>query len=42
MKHLQHIPNQYSSLYGQEPKGNLVFCLENKLVKKRCLYTWVS
>ncbi len=42
MKHLQNIPNQYSSLKGQDPKGSLMLCLDREFVEKRCLYTWVS
>ncbi|KQT17081.1 hypothetical protein ASG31_12075 [Chryseobacterium sp. Leaf404] len=42
MKHLQNIPNQYSTLKGLEPKGILMLCHDHELVEKRCLYTWVS
>ncbi len=41
MKQLHHIFNQYSRLFGQEPKGSL--CIyDREIVDKRCLYTWIS
>ncbi|WP_262912507.1 MULTISPECIES: hypothetical protein [unclassified Chryseobacterium] len=41
MKQLHSIFNQYSGLFGQEPVGSLCI-LDNEMVDKRCLYTWVS